>query len=165
MVGGKLMKRASTTLTLVLAALCVTILAGCVHVQRSVPTEEAWARLVGTWVNTDYSGAQPYVQQLVIRPDFVGEDWDTPTDTAPDGVWAVTPKNAWTDWRGDTYCQFSFRYTEQYPGHGVGLIRVDRAGKLLELNSRAGSENQPCPEEIDPEIVSTLAWYFIYHRK
>ena len=61
------------------------------------------------------------MQQLVIRPDLTGEDWNRPTDSAPDGVWQVRAGRSWTDWKANTYLQ-AFRFCTIDPD-GVGSDR------------------------------------------
>jgi beta-lactamase regulating signal transducer with metallopeptidase domain len=166
--GGMVMKSGKAALGLTAAAICVVALASCVHIQRPIAAEKAWERFAGTWVNQQYSpeGCNcPWVQKIVIRANRTGEDWTRTTDTDPTWLWKVESiKKTWTDWRGRTYCQYFFRY----PGRqgGVGLLRVSRSGKVLELNSRSSLESGTYPEEIDPKATPEKSWYyFIYHRE
>jgi beta-lactamase regulating signal transducer with metallopeptidase domain len=165
--GGTVMKNGKSALVLTVAASCVVVLASCVHVQRPLKAEEGWARLVGTWVNHEYQGdcTGNYVEQMIIKPGFVGEGWNRVTDTACSGAWTAKVKKTWTDWRGNTYCQYFFRYPG-YPVTGAALMRVDRSGKVLELNSRTSQESGTYPEVIDPRATAQKSWYyFIYYRE
>jgi hypothetical protein len=45
-------------------------------------------------------------------------------------------------------------------------MRVDRSGKVLELNSRTSQESGTYPEVIDPRATAQKSWYyFIYYRE
>ena len=157
------MERKGMVVATALAA--VLLLAGCAAGGKARSAEEAYQRFVGECVNLEYSGVQPNVQKIVIRADYAGEDWDKPSDTASDGVWDIKVHKSWTDWKGNTYCQFYYRYVERYPGRGPALMRVSRNGKVLELNSRWGPEGSEYPEKIDPKAVSESTFYFKYYRK
>jgi hypothetical protein len=93
---------------------------------------------------------------LVVKPDFIGEDWLYPTDAKPDGIWRVKPKKVWTDREGNTYLQFFSSYTEPITASGVPtgtasvLMRMDRKGEILEFTANYGPEEGDYPEKIDP---------------
>lgn len=148
------------------------IVLGAAASREKLTEEAAWARFVGTWVNMEYAGPQPYVQMLVVKPGFIGEDWLYPTDAKPDGTWRVKPKKVWTDREGNTYLQFFSTYTEPLTaswvatGTGRVLIRMDRKGQALEFTANYGPEEGTYPEKIDPNAkIEYFASYFIYHRK
>jgi hypothetical protein len=50
---------------------------------------------------------------MVIKSDYVGEDWNKPTDSEPNGVWEAKLKKRWTDGAVKSV---------------VGFIRVDKVG-------------------------------------
>ena len=77
------------------------LLMGCAGMPQRIATEDPWPRFLGTWVHTDDPRRQPYVQQLVSRPDLTGEDRNRPTDSAPDGVWKVRAGRSWTNWKSE----------------------------------------------------------------
>ena len=170
--GGSTMKKG--VLVFVAASVIVAglIVLGAAASREKLTDEAAWARFVGTWVNVEYAGPQPYVQMLVVKPGFIGEDWLYPTDAKPDGTWRVKPKKVWTDREGNTYLQFFNSYTEPLTASGVAtgtgrvLIRMDRKGQALEFTANYGPENGIYPEKIDPNAkIEYFASYFIYHRK
>jgi hypothetical protein len=161
--GGKAMKRG-----LVLFALAALIVGGLVVLsaagkEGSTTDEEAWSKIVGEWTNTSYAGSMySGVQKVVIRADFVVEDWLKVTSTKPEGWSTATLKKWWIDAQGYTYYQFHDSHVDPvwsqvYP-HTNTLIRVDKAGKVLEFTYFAGrAENEEYPEVSAPS--------FVYYRK
>ena len=148
------------------------IVLGAAASREKLTAESAWARFVGSWVNMEYAGAQPYVQMLVVKPAFTGEDWVHPTDLKPDGTWSGKPKKVWTDREGNTFLQFFNSYTEPITASGVPtgtarvLIRMDRKGEVLEFIGTIGAEEGVYPEKIDPDAkIEYFSVYYIYHRK
>jgi bla regulator protein BlaR1 len=150
---------------LALAALVIGILAllGGAGARGAPSTEEAYQRFVGNWVNAENPGTLRQSQVTVIRPDYVGEDWLFPDSTSPEGQWSIKVKKTWVDEKGNTYCQFYLRYTKGMKFGGAGLMRVDRKGQALEINSRKASEEDTSRylENINPELQA----YWIYYRR
>jgi len=148
------------------------IVLGAAASREKLTAESAWARFVGSWVNMEYAGAQPYVQMTVLKPGFTGEDWMHPTDASADGIWRVKPKKVWTDREGNIYLQFFNSYTEPLTASGVAtgtarvLMRMDRESKVLEFTGNFGPEDGTYPERIDPNAkIEYFSIYSIYHRK
>jgi hypothetical protein len=138
------------------------------QLQEKISNEDAWKKIVGEWVNTEYSGSQPYTQKTVVRPDFQCEDWDKLTDTTPSGVWAAKLNNSWKDEKGYLYCQLSWEYVSQeFKGNkGVQLWRLDPSGKDLEFKSWVTTDVSRFPNTIkENEPGMKPSFYFIYHRK
>jgi hypothetical protein len=75
---------------------------------------------------------------MMIKAGFLGEDWRFIQDGERDAEWRATVKKVWTNWRGDLYCQYLWRYTEKYPWTGMGLMRVRRSGRVLEMLAARG---------------------------
>jgi len=156
-----------------LAASALITLSGAAGI-KTISAEEAYAKFVGEWVNMEYVGIIYYPQKLVIKPDYVEEDWSNSTDPQPSALCDIKLKKAWTDRKGNTYCQFFAVYTvwggmieEQLVGENfVALMRVDESGKTLEINRRFGKEGGSYFEKIDPNLKPLGGgWYWIYHRK
>ena len=163
--GGVVMKRGLLAFAVAVFAVCVFVALGGAGRREELSYEQAWGKLVGTWVNQKYAGFQE-PQKMVIKTGFVGEDWHFVTDASPDAGWAVKVKKVWTDWKGDTYCQFYWRYTERYSWTGRALIRLNRSGKVLEWLNRKGTEDGEYPALIDPRARSDEKdWYTVYYRK
>jgi len=143
---------------------------GCARVPKALSDEEAYQRMVGTWVNTEYPGTLEFSQVTVIRPDYVGEDWLTPKSTSAAGQWTMKIKKTWVDEKGYTYSQsYNTRTAPEDMRHSVAfLMRVDRKGKVWECCVKPFGFGKPpsfeeavYPEKIDP----SLQWYYIYYRK
>ena len=148
------------------------VLLGAAASREKLTAESAWASFVGSWVNMEYAGAQLYVQMLVVKPGFTGEDWVHPTDPKPDGTWLVKPKKVWTDREGNTCLQFFNRYSEPLTASGVQtgtarvLVRMDKTGKVLEFTGDFGAEEGAYPDKIDPGAkIELMSIYYLYHRK
>jgi beta-lactamase regulating signal transducer with metallopeptidase domain len=168
--GGKSMKKGWAVL--VLAALVVFSLvflsaAG----QKELSDTEVWSRFVGEWVNDDYQ-SEFLPNKEVFRPDYSVEEWFTTGSAHANNVWTVELKKRWTDGAGRTYCQLDYRCSGGAWGndYGVGLLRVDRARKVLELNLISEIlEDFEYPETIVTEFVGKgepmHGQYGIYYRK
>jgi beta-lactamase regulating signal transducer with metallopeptidase domain len=170
--GGKTMKKNVLVFVAAVVIVAGLIVLSAAASREKLTAEAAWAKLVGTWVNMEYAGAQPYAQMLVLKPGFTGEDWLHPTDPNPDGTWRVKPKKVWTDREGNTFLQFFSSYTEPKTpcgiptGTGRMLIRMDRNGQTLELTATFGQEEGAYPVKIDPNAkIEYFSVYFIYHRE
>ena len=168
------MKRGTVLLTCTLLVACALIALSGAAGRKTISNEEAYAKFVGEWVNMEYVGVYDHPQKLVIKPDYVEEDWSNSTDPQPSALCDIKLKKAWTDRKGNTYCQFYAAYTigggipkkdlvgENY----VALMRVDESGKILEINRRYGKEGSEYFEKIDPNLKPLEGgWYWIYHRK
>lgn len=136
--------------------------------KESMTDKEVWSKVVGEWTNTTYPGSMNSgVQKVVIRADFVVEDWLTVTSVKPEGWSKVKLKKWWTDMQGYTYCQFHDEHVDPiwskiYPNSN-GLMRVDKTGKVLEFTYLVpAAENKKYPEKIIPGPASS---YFVYYRK
>ena len=90
-----------------------------------------------------------------------------PTSAQADNMYQFELKKRWTDQAGSTYCQVSYKTTKGMWGDdsGVGLIRVDKVGKVLEANMISTSTNPAAhyPESFDFEHM--FGSYYIYYRK
>ena len=131
--------------------------------KESMTDKEVWSKVVGEWTNTTYQGSMSSgVQKVVIRADFVVEDWLKVTSTKPEGWSKATLKKWWIDAEGYTYYQFHDSHidpvwSQVYP-HTNTLMKVDKAGKILEFTYFVGfTENQSYPEVSAPT--------FVYYRK
>ena len=168
--GGKSMKKGWSALVLaglVVSALVFLSAAG----QKELSDKEAWSRFVGEWVNTDYQ-SEFLPHKEIFRPDYSVEEWFTPASTHANNVWTVELKKRWTDGAGRTYCQLDYACSGGAWGsdHGVGLLRVDKAGKVLELNLLSEIlEDFDYPETINTEFSGKSkpmrGQYGIYYRK
>jgi beta-lactamase regulating signal transducer with metallopeptidase domain len=163
--GGEPGHRGWTVFAAAALLVCALVILGGAGTQKSLSDEEIWGRLAGTWVNETYAGFSES-QKVVIKPGFLAEDWEFARNAERTAEWKVSVKKSWTDWKGDLYCQYFWRYTEKYPWTGMGLIRVNRTGKVLELLSRKGPENGEYPTVIDRSARSCEKdWYCIYYLR
>jgi len=146
---------------LVVAGLVVLSAAG----QKELSAEEAWSRFVGGWVNPEYHGEMfPY--QQVLTSDRMEEEYVNPKSAQPDNGYRIELTKCWWD-RGSTYCQYSYKTTKGMWGDdtGVGLMRVDRAGKVLEMNGMSSMIGGPTePAELF-DFDHMFGSYGIYNRK
>jgi hypothetical protein len=127
---------------MVVALAAATIPLGSHADTTAMSNEDAWARIVGDWVNPEYSGAPPYSQRLVFGADL--QMTDCPFVDGPNTltVASIKPKKSWTDGDGNVYCQVYFRYVVNGTTDGLALFRVDSLGKVFEANWILGA-----PEE------------------
>ena len=156
----------------VLLAAVVAVMSG--WTQQKLSEEQAFLRFVGTWVNEVYPGDMFQPEVRVIRADQVGEDRLFASSTDACAVWAIKVLKTWTDPKGSTCCQFSWKMTEGFlPDYsrssvrktGSGVMRVDKAGKIWEATLLWGGSEGACPKEIDTEARTYAYRYFIYYRK
>ncbi len=146
------------------------VLLGGAGGNRALPIQQAYDRFVGVWVNEVYPGDMFQPEVRILRPDYIGVDQLVAGSKAKSGVWEIVARKAWNDPRGNTYCQFSWLYTQGWRAgenwrRGSGLMRVDRAGAIWEANFRWGTVDGPFPERIDIEAREYGYRYFIYYRK
>jgi hypothetical protein len=157
---------------------CALILVSCAGLKSRMSDAEVWSKFEGAWVNTDYSGHQPWVQKMVFKPGLLGEDWTWASDSAAAATWEAAIKKYWVDDAGSMYCQMHWRYRDKNlaGAEGAGLLRVDRLGKTLELNSVLGAPAEgkgadwaySMLRQIDPDLRTKLGEsgiYFIYYRE
>jgi hypothetical protein len=152
-----------------LTAVCLLLLGGAGG-NRALPVDRAYGRFVGIWVNEVYPGDMFQPEVRILRPDYTGVDQMVVGSKPTSGVWEIVARKAWSDAWGNTYCQFSWLYTQGWRAgetwrRGSGLMRVDRAGSVWEANFRWGAVDGPFPERIDTEAREYGYRYFIYHRK
>ena len=80
-----------------------------------------------------------------IQPDRTVEAWVRP-DSPRTREYSVKLRKTWVDAEGATLCQFFFTYIDGTKYQGQGLIRVDKARKVLEWNKKFGKEGDLYPE-------------------
>jgi hypothetical protein len=145
-------------------AVCGLLLSGCSRGQQSLSDEEAYQRFLGTWENTEIQISQPF-GKAVLQPDYVMKLWvrkDSPSAYAA----TVTVKKTWVDAEGGTCCQYFFTFFERTKGQGLGLMRLDKARKVLELNQKYGKEDDVHPDRIERKSPGeNWTLYMIFYRK
>jgi beta-lactamase regulating signal transducer with metallopeptidase domain len=142
---------------------CVLILAGGVRIRQEPWDEQLFQRFVGRWVNEQYSGAYPQPQVTVIRPDYIGEEYSYRDSMRLSAQWTIQVRALWVDELGRTCCQFFSQPIEGIPLNTVTLMRIDREGKVCEMNCAivADKDSARYPEQIDPLLTK----YWIYYRE
>jgi hypothetical protein len=142
---------------------CVLILAGGVRIRQAPWDELLFQKFVGRWVNEQYSGAYPQPQVTVIRPDYIGEEYPYTDSMRLSAQWTIQVRALWVDEQGRACCQFFSQPIVGIPLNTVTLMRIDREGKVCEMNSAivADQESAKYPEQIDPLLTK----YWIYHRE
>lgn len=146
-------------------AVCVLAAAACAPKPRQLSGEELYQRFIGTWVNTEYPGTTDWPQVMVVLPDHVEERWAFPDSGRPVCRSTNRIKATWVDEQGRACCQMyrTFEYPVPACGNGAAvLMRLDRAGRVCEINSRTGSESDTSLylRQIEPELQG----YWVYYR-
>jgi hypothetical protein len=178
------MKRFTVPVVVIgLAAATVCIAVGAASTD-TISSEEAWSRLVGEWAcPEDTTGGCGYPARQVIGPGLTSSWYFEPGGADPDACYRFTVRKAWLDAEGNVYCQVHFRCTRAGTHYGecAGLMRVDRAGKVLEINAIVGIPEQGSRadwgyrqlEDIDHELAAKYpapnwgwltgyGWYSVY---
>ena len=142
---------------------CVLVLAGGVRVRQEGWDEELFQRFVGRWVNAQYPGSYPQPQVTAIRADYLGEEYPFTHSTRVSARWTIQVKRLWVDAQGYAYCQFFSRPIEGFPLSTVTLMRVDREGRVCEMNTEIVADERSAryPQRIEP----LLSKYWIYYRE
>jgi beta-lactamase regulating signal transducer with metallopeptidase domain len=163
--GGSSMKKGLAVFVLAALVVCALVFLSAAG-QKELSGEEVWSRFVGVWVNPEYHD-EIFPNKQIYRPDHAVEEYVKPTSAQPDNMYQFELKKRWTDQAGSTYCQVSYKTMKGMWGDdsGVGLLRVDKAGKVLEANIISTSINPDYdyPESFDFEHM--FGSYFIYYRK
>jgi hypothetical protein len=151
-------------LLMVLAGVMAWALVGCTRAPQALSDEQAFQRFVGTWENPEAQGEQTY-SKLTVQPDRMVEAWVRP-DSPRAREFSAKLKKTWVDAEGATFCQFFFAYIDGTKYQGQGLMRVDKARKVLELNKKFGKEEDPYPSQIERQNPGpNWALYMILYRK
>ncbi len=163
--GGKAMKKGLVLFALAALLVGALVVLSAAGKKESMTDKEVWSKVVGEWTNTTYRGSMNSgVQKVVIRADFVVEDWLTVTSVEPEGWSKVKLKKWWTDRQGYIYCQFHDEHVDPiwskvYPNSN-GLIRLDKTGKIIEFTYLVpADENEKYPEE-----VGLGTSHFVYYK-
>jgi hypothetical protein len=184
------MKKVLAAFVIAVAAI-VFFLAGCAGTPKAIPDEEAWSRFVGEWMCPDTATVgNLYPALQVYEADLLGKWYYFSGATAPNLVLRFKPRKSWVDSEGYVYCQVHFQKTEigAYSSafECAGLMRIDKTGKVLEINAISGVSEQGSMadwaykqlEQTDPELAKKLpasssggsqmgGWlgiYWIYYR-
>ena len=151
-------------LLMVLALAVAWALAGCSRAPQALSDEQAFQRFVGTWENLEAQGEQTY-SKLIVQPDCTVKAWVRP-DSPRTREFSAKLKKTWVDAEGATFCQFFFTYIDGTKYQGQGLMRVDKARKVLELNKKFGKEEDPYSSEIERQNPgANWALYMVLYRK
>ena len=186
------MKKVLAAIVMVAIVAAVVFLAGCAGAPKIIPNEEAWGGFVGEWISPDTATAgYLYPALQVYQADLIGKWYYLSSATAPNLVLRFKPRKSWVDEQGCVYCQVHFQKTEigAYSSafECAGLMRIDKTGKVLEINAISGVSEQGSMadwaykqlEQTDPELAKKLpastgsssqsgGWlgiYWIYYRK
>ena len=138
------------------------LLSGCAPKKSSA--EEAYKCFVGTWENTEAKADQAF-GKVVLQPDYIMKLWvgkDSPSPYAA----KVAVKKTWVDAEGGLCCQYFFTFFERNKARGLGLMRLDKAEKVLELNQKYGKEDDAHPDQIERQSPGKdWTLYMIFYRK
>ena len=114
----------------------------------------------GTWLNASNDSTQPF-EKVEIREDCSVKMWVHSYSPKP---WDYTYKlkKTWTDKEGRAYCQYFYQCRTC---RGLGLMRVDKARKLLEMNQKMGLESDIYPDLIEQKSPSAHWSYYMSFRR
>ncbi len=186
------MKKVLAVIVTVAVLAAVVFLTGCAGTPKTIPDEEAWSRFVGEWTNPDHTtegGMYPILQ--IYKADLLGEWYYYSADAKPNAVYKFKLRKSWVDAKGYVYCQVHFQFAEagaySSSGECAGLMRIDKSGKVLEINAVQGVSDKGSTadwayaqlEQTDPELAMKLpattarsalagSWlgiYWIYYRR
>jgi len=136
--------------------ICALVLPGCGP--RALSGGEAWGRFVGTWQNREAELEQPFAK-IAVQPDGV----DSPSANK---ALSAEVKRTWVDAEGGICCQFFFTFVEGSKGQGLGLVRLDKARKVLELNMKYAGEEDAHPDQIERKMPGeNWTLYMVFSRK
>lgn len=142
---------------------CVLVLAGGLRVRQPGWDEELFQRFVGRWANVEYPGSYPQPQVTCIRADYLGEEYPFIHSTQASARWTIQVSRLWVDAQGYAYCQFFSRPIEGFPLNTVTLMRVDREGRVCEMNTRIVA-NEATARHLQ-RIEPLLTKYWVYYRE
>jgi len=136
--------------------ICALVLPGCGP--RALSGGEAWGRFVGTWQNREAELEQPFAK-IAVQPDGV----DSPSANK---ALSAEVKRTCVDAEGGISCQFFFTFVEGSKGQGLGLVRLDKARKVLELNMKYAGEEDAHPDQIERKMPGeNWTLYMVFSRK
>jgi hypothetical protein len=90
-------------------------------------------------------------------------DWYPHTYSPKPYPFTYKLKKTWVDAAGRSYCQYFYQCRTC---RGLGLMRLDKARKVLEVNEKMGLETEACPEQIEPRSPSAnWTYYMVFYRQ
>jgi hypothetical protein len=110
----------------------IVVLVSCTGGPKTIPNEEAWSKLLGEWVNPEYSGIPPSSGKLVIRDDLTIAHFGNPDSVQHYAILKLAPRKSWSDREGYVYLQGHYTNVGSPGDMGAMLYRVDGLGKTLE---------------------------------
>ena len=132
---------------------------------KRLSDEEAYQRFVGTWQNREAELEQPFAK-VVVQPDYIVKFWLRVDSPSANKALSAEVKRTWVDEEGGTRCQFFFAFFEGSKGQGLGLLRLDRARKVLELNMKYAGEQDAHPDQIERKMPGeNWTLYMVFSRK
>ena len=161
------MKTRTLTLTVILIMAVLVITGSCATGKKIISVDVAMKKFEGVYVNTEYSGeGYTHPQKKVITSDGGIEDWALATNTYPSWKGEYKVAESWMDSKGNTYCTVDTNYYGA--GKAQELWKLDKSGKILEVNYKNITVRGEYPKKIDPNpepnVIPTLH-YCIWYRQ
>lgn len=154
------MRKKWLALASILLAPCALLVLGGQDA-KSQADVEVYKLFLGTWQNNNTESTQPY-EKVVFKPEGL-VDWYPHTYSPKPSEFTYKLRKTWVDAAGRTYCQYSYRCKSC---RGLGLMRLDKARKVLEVNEKMGRETDACPEQIEPQAPSAnWTLYMAFYRQ
>ncbi len=128
---------------------------------KSQAEAEVYKLFLGTWVNNKTESTQPY-EMMVFKPAGLVDCYPHSYSPKP-SEFTYKLRKTWVDAAGRAYCQYFYRCKTC---RGLGLMRLDKARKVLEVNEKMGMETDACPEQIEPQAPSpNWTLYMVFYRQ
>ena len=158
------MKTRTFVSTLILVLSVMIVIGSCATGKKIISVEDAMKQFEGVYVNTEYSGQNPYFpQKCVITSDGRIEKWALATSEYPILKCEYTVAKSWMDSKGNMYCNVDAKSVTR--GRTQELWKLDKSGKTLEVNYMEGHVGE-YPTKIDPNVdPDGPLFYCIWYRQ
>jgi hypothetical protein len=128
---------------------------------KSQADVEVYKLFLGAWQNNKMESTQPY-EKVVFKPEG-HVDWYPHTYSPKPYPFTYKLRKTWVDASGRVYCQYFYQCRTC---RGLGLMRIDKPRKVLEVNEKMGAETEACPEQIEPQAPgANWTLYMVFYRQ
>ena len=156
--------KSRTLISVLILIMAILIIAGsCATMKKAISDEDFFEVFSGTWVNTEYSGANPRFQKRINYPDGVWEFYRMISDITPREKGKSTIIDKWIDSSGNILYKSHWEsklwvFTDPVEGYEMG--KISKSGNTLELLYYFG--DYPI-EKWEPDNIRYIYW--IYYRQ
>jgi acetyl esterase/lipase len=153
----------NATNTILVSLAFISVLVVLPATAQRIPTEAGVKQILGTWVNTSYSGSEISPQKVLFKADKTYEIYPMDSLSTPTNKGDFDILECWKDAAGRMYCKATMKSIYS-ADPSFDLWRFDASGNTWESRSTSTRNTFAKESELHPD-TSTTSRYWTYSRR